>query len=1215
MELRTLFAVLSAGLALTNGTLTAFAAGKDARPGVPAAVDFNHDIRPILSDNCFACHGPDDKERKAKLRLDVRADALKPAKSGEPAIVPGDVSKSHLIARILTKDADEVMPPPKTGKKLTPQQIELLKRWVQEGAKFEGHWAFSKPERPVLPVVKDQKWVRNEIDRFILARLEKEGLKPTSEADKTTLIRRVTLDLTGLPPTLAEVDAFLADKSPKAFEKVVDRLLASPRYGEHMAKYWLDAARYADSHGYHIDSERSMWKWRDWVVEAFNQNKPYDQFTIEQLAGDLLPEATTEQKVASGYVRANMSTGEGGAIVEEYQAKYSFDRTETTSTIWLGLTMTCARCHTHKYDPITHREYYGLYSFFNNLNESVMDGNKPNPDPFLKLPTPEQSKRQAELKQFMAEAQKKIDGPAEKLDLAQAAWEKKWHEKLSDGWTTLTSAFVTSTLSNGPVFKTLDDQSVLAEGGNPESDIHEVMISLKAGTTLAALRLEALPHESLPKKSSSRAEDGVFRLSEFEAELITPPNLIEAVAATEAKDKDSKKPKADEVSKPKKLKFAQAVATSAAGTREIDKAIDGKADTGWGVEAAAGTEPQTALFVLAEPAKVSKDTDLRIRLKYEASKSKRAIGRFRLAAAQNEDLIQLLNPPKADPWQVLGPFATDGLHQGFTNVFEPEREIDLKKTFTGVRGEIKWSAKPDFEDGKNNLLVQDLHGIHGAYYLYRILNVPAARKLDLSLRANDAFKLWVNGKEVAARAEEKPGDGLLRLTVDLKQGENKLLLKVVTVQGAAYFTFNKKLGDADSVPADIAAVLATTSKLSGPQATKVRNYFRRENSGDFKTLFANLDKWKEEEGAIDKAIPMTLVAKEADKPRETFMLVRGEYDKKGDKVTAGVPALLPPIPAGAPTNRLGLAKWLVDPSHPLMARVTVNRFWQQYFGVGIVKTTEDFGVQGDNPSHRELLDWMATEFIRTGWDVKALQKLMVTSAAYRQSSKTSPELRGRDPENRLVSRGPRFRVDAEVVRDVALAVSGLMVEQRGGRSVKPYEPPGLWEAVSFNNSQKYVPDKGDATYRRSLYTHWKRQSPPPNMLLFDAPTREYCVVRRPRTNTPLQALALMNDLQFVESARGFAVRILSEGGDSDKERLTYAFRLATSRQPVGEELKVLRTSLAEQRAHYKKDTAAAEKLIGVGAYKPEKVADKVELAAWSTVASMILNLDETVTKN
>ena len=1201
-------------------TASAYGAAKD-KSGSPSKIDFNRDIRAILSDNCFACHGPDDKERKAKLRFDDKIEALKPAKSGDHAIVPGNVAKSTLVARIESKDPDEVMPPPKTGKKLTAQQIDLLKRWIQEGAKFEGHWAFVKPEPPALPPVKNTKWSRNDIDRFILARLEKDGIKPSSEADKATLIRRVTLDLTGLPPTLEEVDAFLGDKSKDAYERVVDRLLKSPRYGEHMARYWLDAARYADSHGYHIDSERSMWKWRDWVVEAFNQNKPYDQFTIEQLAGDLLPDATTEQKVGSGYVRANMSTGEGGAIEQEYQCKYTFDRVETTSTIWLGLTLTCARCHTHKYDPITHREYYGLYSFFNSINESIMDGNKPNPDPFMRLPTPEQARRQIELKKLVADAQNKIDAPVPELDTAQAAWQTKWHDKLSKGWTTLQPVTVVSTLSNGPTFKTLEDQSILADGANPESDVQEIIVRFDREASIAALRLEALPHESLPKKGSSRADDGVFRLSEFEAEIATgtkpPKDWKEGEKPPDAKDEkpaEAKDAKKEEPPKPKKLKFTQAVASAAASTREIDKAIDGNADTGWGVEAGASAEPQTALFALADPVKVQTNSELRIKLRYEASKSKRAIGRFRLAAAQNDELVQLLNPPKADPWQVVGPFKTEGLRHGFTNVFEPEKEIDLKKTYAGVRDEIKWNAKADFEDGKNNLLVQDLHGIHGAYYLYRKLTVSAARKLDLSLRADDALKLWINDKLVAERAEEKPGDGLLRVTVDLKKGENKFLLKVVTVQGAAYFTFNKNLGDTDAVPADVAAVLATAKNLSGPQAAKVRNFYRREHSSDFKQLFDKMDRWKEEDTAIDKAIPLTMVAKEMDKPRETFMLIRGEYDKKGDKVEPGVPAILPPLPANAPTNRLGLAKWLMAPSHPLTARVTVNRFWQQYFGVGFVKTTEDFGVQGENPSHPELLDWLATEFIRTGWDVKQLQRLIVTSATYRQTSKASPELRARDPENRLMARGPRFRVDGEVVRDTALAVSGLLVEQAGGRSVKPYEPSGLWEAVSFNNSQKYVPDKGDALHRRSLYTHWKRQSPPPNMLLFDAPTREYCVVKRPRTNTPLQALALMNDLQFVEASRAFAQRILLEGGKSANERLAYAFRLATARKPGADEIKVLKEVLDRQLAGFGNDKEAAGKLLGVGGFKASESLDASELAAWTTIASMILNLDETVTK-
>ncbi len=1192
-----------------------------APKAAPTAIEFNRDIRPILSDTCFKCHGPDDKERKARLRFDRKEDALKPAKSGDLAIVPGDVQKSALIARITSKDPDELMPPAKSGKKLSAAQIDLLTRWIAQGAQWQEHWAFSKPERPAVPVVSRSVISEsvisgrkgnakrtgslntdslitvpsNPIDAFVLAKLEREKLAPSPAADKPTLARRAALDLTGLPPTPQEVDAFLADESPEAYGKLVDRLLESPRYGEHQARYWLDAARYADSHGYHIDSERSMWKWREWVVDAFNRNMPYDQFTVEQLAGDLLPEPTVEQKIASGFVRCNMSSGEGGAIVEEYQAKYTFDRVETSSTIWLGLTLTCARCHTHKYDPIQHREYYGLYAFFNNLNESVMDGNRPNPDPFMKLPAAEQTRRRGELKELSSAGQTNLDLPRPELDRAEVAWTKQWNEKLSEGWTTLAPASVKST--GGAQFKTLDDQSVLAEGPNPDSDVHEVTVKL-AADSIAALRLEALPDDSLPNKGSARAEDGAFRLSEFEAEIVAPAKPDADGKAVEAK--------------PKKLKFTQSAADSAVAERDIAKALDGKAETGWQPDTS--NDPHVALFALETPMKVAKGAELRVRLRYEASKSKRAIGRFRLAAAENDELVRLLNPPKFDPWRVVGPFKTENLRQGFTNSFAPETEIDLAKKYPGVREEIKWDEKTAFEDGKNNLLVTDLHGVHGAYYLYRVIKAPAARKLELSVRADDALKLWVNGLLVVERAEEKPGDGLMRVSVDLKKGENKFLLKVVTVQGAAHFTFNHELNDAESVPADIATILATAKKPSGAQQTKVRNYFRRSHSPEFKKVFDDVAKWREEDEAIEKAIPTTMVAKEMDKPRDTFMLVRGEYDKKGDKVGPGVPSILPPLPKDAPTNRLGLAQWLVDPAHPLTARVTVNRFWQQYFGVGLVKTTEDFGVQGEHPSHPELLDWLATEFIRTGWDVKKLQKLIVTSATYRQSARVTPQLLARDPENRLLARGPRFRADAEVVRDTALAVSGLLIEQRGGKSVKPYEPPGLWEAVSFNNSQKYVPDTGEGQYRRSLYTYWKRQSPPPNMLLFDAPSREYCSVRRSRSNTPLQALALLNDPQFVEASRAFAQRIMLEGGKDAASRVAYAFRLATARKPGADETKVLVGVFNQQLDGFRKNKTAAEKLLAVGAFKADAKLDASELAAWTTIASMILNLDETVTK-
>jgi mono/diheme cytochrome c family protein len=1171
--------------AVAGSASAAFSATLEGEP----SIDFNREIRQILSDNCFACHGPDAQERKGNLRLDLHEDALKPAKSGELAIVPGQPEKSELIKRITTKDESDLMPPPKTGKKLSPKQIELLTRWIAEGAKWDEHWAFVPPKRPALPEVKETNWPRNEIDHFVLARLEKEGLKPSPEAGKRTLARRASLHLTGLPPTPQEVDAFLADGSDEAYEKLVDRLLDSPRYGEHMARYWLDAARYADSHGYHIDSERSMWKWRDWVVEAFNKNVPFDQFTIDQLAGDLLPEPTIDQKIGSGYVRCNMSTGEGGAIVEEYQAKYSFDRVETTGTIWMGMTLTCARCHTHKYDPITHHEYYRLYAFFNNLNEAVMDGNKPNPDPFIKVPSPEQSQRQEWLKKEMAAGQAKLDEPMPELDIAQAEWQSLWSSRLNDGWTVLVPSSVTS--PNGTEFKTLEDQTILAEGANPEEDVHELKVTLDEGL-LAAIRLEALPHESLPNKASGRADDGRFRLSEIEAELI--PRGTD-----------------DKPGKPQKLKFTLAVASAAEKDFDVARAIDGKADTGWGVDAGAAAEPQSALFLLGDPVKVPEGAELIVKLRYEASKSKRALGRFRLAAARNEQLAAYFNPPKMSPWQLIGPFKSEGLAQGFETVHPPEEEIDLKKSYPGIREEAKWRAKGDFEDGKSHLLVNELHGVHGVYYLYRTLKLDAPRKVELSLLADDLFKLWVNGTIAAERSEKE--HGTLKVMIDLPEGENKILIKVVTHVGAAHFSFDKQFHESDTLPSEIAAILATVTQLTEDQQKKMRNHFRRIHSPEFKARFDQVQNWREEDSAIERAIPITLVARERDKPRETFLLMRGEYDQKGEKVEPGVPAIFNPFPKDTPTNRLGLAKWLLDAEHPLTARVTVNRFWQQYFGTGIVKTSDDFGVQGEQPSHPELLDWLATEFVRTGWDVKNFQRMIVLSAAYRQGSHLTPGLLAKDPENRLISRGPRFRLDAEMIRDSALFASGLLVEQLGGRSVKPYEPPGLWEAVSFNNSQKYVPDKGEALYRRSLYTHWKRQSPPPNMLLFDAPTREYCVVRRPRTNTPLQALALMNDPQFVDASIGFAQRILGEGGSSAEDRLNHAFQIATARPPSDDERAVLLDMLREHLNHYESNRSAAEKLIGSASFKVAEGLNASELAAWALIANLLLNLDETLT--
>jgi hypothetical protein len=1157
----------------------------ELRAADASSIRFSRDVLPILTDNCFACHGPDEQERKARLRLDLKADALDANRHGEHPIKAGSADESLVYQRISATEPEDVMPPPKSGKVLSPEQIGIIRDWINGGAEWEEHWAFAAPERPEPPEIQDADWARNPIDHFVAARLEREGMSPSPEADKTTLIRRAALDLTGLPPTPKEVDAYLTDESPEAYERLVDRLLASPAYGEHMAHYWMDAARYADSHGYHIDAERSMWKWRDWVVEAYNRNLPFDQFTIDQLAGDLVPEPTEEQKVASGYIRANMSTGEGGAIVEEYQAKYTFDRLETTSTIWLGLTMTCARCHTHKYDPITNTEYYGLYAFFNNLDESVMDGNIPHPDPYMKLPTAEQSERQAWLKDRIKTDQERLDAADPVLDAGQAEWERNWRDVLTESVIDLIPLQVESTRG---VASRVADGKGSAEGWR---DHRTVEVALTPGP-LSALRLELNPAMS----SGNGPDDlGDLRLTGLEAEWHQPG------------EEGSK-------AEPRKLKFKRGYAASWAKDREPGKALDDDVDSGWRPEKWNGS--QSAVFVLENVVDIPQEAEGRVRLQFAASGEVTGLGQPRVSAVSGHLAARRLHPPKPPTWHVLGPFKSPGVEAGLDKEYDPERTIDLTKRYPGVREEIKWEEKSDIEDGKPYLLVNELHGVHGVYYLHRVYELDKPGRAELTLRADDVFKIWVNGELLGERRQkEKLGEGPLRLNVGLEKGTNNVLVKVVNLQGACRFTFNQEVPEMAQPETEIAALFLLGPDLSGDDKAKLRSFYRRARSPEWKTLSDQVALYREENDAIEQAIVTTLVAKERSEMRETFLLTRGEYDKPAEKVAPGVPAILPELPEDAPTNRLGFAQWLLDPAHPLTARVTVNRYWQQFFGTGLVKTAEDFGVQGERPSHPELLDWLATEYVRSGWDTKHLLRLIVTSATYRQSSKATPELLASDPENRLLARGPRFRVDGEVVRDTALAVSGLLVDELGGRSVKPYEPPGLWEAVSFNNSQKYVQDLGEANYRRSLYTHWKRQSPPPNMLLFDAPTREYCVVRRPRTNTPLQALALLNDPQFVEASRAFAQRILLEGGDTVESRVAYAFRLATARLPDENETGALKRLLSEQLGEFERDRTAVESLLAVGQFEADPALDQVELAAWTTIATVILNLDETVTKS
>jgi len=972
-------------------------------PGAPAAdepprVDFAREVRPILADRCFACHGPDAERRKADLRLDTPA--------GARALVPGEPDASELYRRIASADPDERMPPPDSGKSLAPEEIEVLRRWIAEGAEWTEHWSFVPPRRPSLPAVARSGWPRGPIDALVLARLEAEGLGPAPDADRRTLIRRLSLDLAGLPPTPPEVDAFLSDERTDAYERLVERLLASPRFGERMALFWLDAARYADTNGYSIDGGRHMWLWRDWVVGAFNANKPFDQFTIEQLAGDLLPDATLEQRIASGFNRNHMVTHEGGTIPEEYRVEYVADRVRTTGEVWMGLTFGCARCHDHKYDPIGQEDYYRLFAFFNNIDERGNDGDGGmNAVPVLNVPTPEEARA--------------IERAARELD---------------------------------------------------------------------------------------------------------------------------------------------------AGRR--------------GLEAAAGDAAARAEWEALHGARAALDPALRL-----------------------------------GPWRVAGPFGAASGLEAFRERFGPEGGLDLAEE---PADGVEWRSVADLADG----VVHALGGEVGATYLQRTLEVDSAVCATLSLGSDDGLVVWLNGERVLARDVQRAAElDQDRVQVELAPGVNHLLLKVANHGGPAGFAFEvMRVG----APPRVAEALRAPASERSPEQAEALSEFYRTVAAPLRAARARVAAAEEAleraEAAVTRSV---MVMGELSEPRATHVLLRGQYDHPGARVEAGTPECLPPLPsgdAGARPDRLALARWLVDPGHPLTARVLANRLWQLVFGRGLVATAGDFGAQGEVPSHPELLDWLALELVEGGWDVKALLRTIVTSATYRQDSSLSPGLRARDPENLLLARGARFRLQAELIRDNALAISGLLVERLGGPSVKPYQPPGLWRELSHFGStpataQVYEQDTGDALWRRSLYTYWKRTVPPPAMVAFDAPSREVCTLRRPITNTPLQALVLLNDPTFVEAARALAARTLVEGGATPAERVDFAFRLATARPPTAAERGVLLRALGRERAFFADHPADARALVEVGESGRGRELDALELAAWTGVASLILNLSETITRS
>lgn len=1155
-------------------------------PAVAAApVKFNRDIRPILSSKCFQCHGQDAKKRKGDLRLDMRDGFLATLADGNRAVVPGEPAASTLMARITTEVAEDRMPPASTHKELSADEIALLKRWIEEGAVWEQHWAFQRVERPELPAVSDTGWVKNPIDAFVLAPLEANGVAPSPEADKRTLVRRLYLDLTGLPPTIDDVEAFLADQQPDAYEQLVDRLLASTEHAENMTRYWLDGARYSDTNGYHIDNERFMWPWRDWVIRAFENNKRYDEFTVEQLAGDLLPNATKDQKLASGFNRNHMVNFEGGIIPEEYRAQYVMDRVEATSTVWLGLTMTCAQCHDHKYDPVSQAEYYKMFAYFNTIDEKGSDGFSGNAVPMMRASTDKQDERLAGFEKAIADLQTEMRKPMADVDAAQAAWEEASRTKLQGKWQTLVPDSAVS--SGGSTLTPGADGVVTATGENPAKDVYELAFKLtQPGIT--ALRVEFLPAPEKPLGSIGRSDVGNLVLTELEAE-ISPTSDAPAY---------------------QKVNFISADADYAQPTLEVNRAIDGNLDTGYGAGGHEAPGARTLVFIPDAPFGTTNDSLFKVRLRQESGFPQHAAARVRVSVTTDP----AMGRARLEQWYSAGPYTAADGDIAYKTAYDPEVGIDLNATYPD--GRQKWElAVPGFEDGKPN----NLSGRVAATYLYRKIVSPTARTTTLSVGSNDAIKIWLNGQVVHDNNVKR---GVMpdqdKVPVTLKAGDNELLMKVVNYgnsYGFFFRTLDEKTGE---FPIQIESVLAkATPDRSEADVNALRDYYRQANSPEWQRLNAQLAKVQSDKAAFEKELPTTMVMSEMAAPRETFVLVRGQYDQNGEKVTPGVPAALPPLPEGAPNNRLGFAKWLVDRNNPLMSRVTVNRYWQQYFGFGLVKTTEDFGTQGDLPSHPELLDWLAAEFMESGWDVRHIHRLIVTSATYRQSSRHRSDTDAFDAGNRLLAHAPRFRMDAEMVRDNALAISGLLDKAVGGPSVRPYQPMGLWEEVAYgSNFSAQIFTLGDDTHlhRRSMYTFWKRTSPPPSMMLFDAPNRETCSVKRSRSNTPLQALTLLNDPQFVEAARFLAERMITEAGDTPEERVNHAFELALSRLAKPQELAVLARLYEQERAGFEKEPERADALLKVGNFPANAELDKIELAAWSTVASVILNMDEVITK-
>ena len=1147
-------------------------------------VHYGRDIRPLLSDRCFRCHGPDAGERAADLRLDARHFALRDLGGGDAAIVPGDPASSLLMQRIRSHDEDERMPPPEANKPaLSDAEVALFERWIAAGAPYEGHWAFELPVAADVPAG----GADHPIDAFVHQALQQHGASPSKPADPTTLCRRLFLVLTGLPPTPEELDRYLSDPTADRYERLVEQLLTqepyATRHAEHLASLWLDAGRYADTSGIHMDAGRQAWLWRDWLIAAIRDDKPFDEFVVEQLAGDLIPDATPQQRVATGFLRNHVTTDEGGAINEEYLVEYAAERTSTVGSVLMGLTVGCARCHDHKFDPISQEDYYRLFSFFNNNEEPGLysqsrTNDKRALEPNLKVPTDAQRTRRAALEQEIAAATALRD----QIDPDE---ERHYQEFLTGVQRDLGLAWglaeVRAAASSGGATLTVQaDGSVLGSGENPNHDTQTYTLQAPADNQ-RWLCLEALPDASLPQGRTSRASHGNTVLQHLQLEARgkggtwQPVPLIYAMADVEQQNGDF-----------------------SIGNALVD---DGK---GWAPAGHQQRGPRTAWFLASQPFA----GELRVTLKYDSQYTQHVFGRvrFQTSAAAAGELAAA--PLWTSGYYTRGPFTDKDTKKHYDRAFGPEQATVFVRDqkFDGK----PWSYREKFQRDSTNLLN---NGVNVVYVAQRVWS-PDTREVEWKLGSDDGFQLYVDGEWVK---ERRVGRGVRldqdRAKTTLGPGPHLVVLKIVNTGGAGGFALQTVEGE-DELRGDLFLAMAPGIGEDEERNQRLLHAYRSKRSPVYLERAAALASLQEEQKALDAAVPMAMVMQERGAMRPTFVLARGEYDKADPKrpVARELPALFGPLPADLPKNRLGLARWMVSDANPLLRRVAVNRLWEFVFGVGIVRTSEDFGMQGEWPSHRELLDWLAVHFADKGHSVRHMLRLMVTSATFRQEGRVGPAA-ATDPDNRLLSWFSRRRLTAEAIRDQALYVSGLLVEQTGGPSVKPYQPEGLWREVAMiaSNTRTFRRDDGDALWRRSLYTYWKRACPPPSLLTFDAPTREFCTIRRSTTNTPLQALVLWNDEQFVEAARELATRTMREADGADA-RLAAMFRRVTGRELNARELSMARETLRGLAQRYTQDPDAAAKMLAVGERPVADGIDRAQLAALTMIASAFLDLDATL---